>query len=306
MNILKTKIYDFATTKLGFDDCRFTPINGEGFMDFYDRWIKAGRHGTMDYLSRHQDLKAHPEKLLPGVQSAVVVMKNYKNTPSRRLEGPFKVARYAVGKDYHRVIGNKLKEMKAFIQIQNPDAQCYFGVDSQPIPERGLALQAGLGFLGKNTMLIAPGKGSYFFLGVLLTTLELEPDTPLPWDCGSCRLCLDACPTQALTADFQMDAAKCISYQTIEQKTPMTVDQINQAQGWIYGCDICQEVCPYNHDRIPLTNWDEFLPEEGVGFDFFTKASQLKEADIPKSSPMYRSRHRIIPNFYLANSLPTH
>ncbi len=304
MKTLKQKIANYATQDLGLDDCRFTSADTSQFMEIYDLWLKAGRHGEMDYLLKHQDLKEHPEKLLSGVRSAIVVMKNYKSTHERRLAGNFKIARYAVGADYHAILAEKLNALADVLKKESPQAQCYCGVDSRPIPERSLGIQAGVGFLGKNTMLIKPGMGSYFYLGVVLTTVDFEPDAPLRWDCGSCRLCIDACPTQALLGDFQMDAAKCISYQTIEQKEPMSETQIRQAQGWIYGCDICQEVCPYNHDRIPLTNWSEFLPEAGVGFKFFEKApDDLKEQDIPKTSPMHRSRRRIIPNFQLARRI---
>ena len=300
---MKAKIYDYATRTLGFDDCKFTTADTSRFMDIYDQWLKAGHQGSMDYLERHQDLKKYPEKLLPGARSAIVLMKNYKNTSERRLQGRFKIARYAVGQDYHLVMTEKLKKLADFLTTSTPgvgEVRCYYGVDSRPIPERSYALQGGIGFLGKNTMIIKPGLGSYFFLGVVLTTLELETDESLKWNCGSCRLCLDACPTQALIGDYQMDAAKCISYQTIEQKTPMTEEQLNNAQGWIYGCDICQEVCPYNHDNVPLTDWTEFRPASGVGFDFFKKNPDLDSKDIPATSPLHRSRNRIIPNIRMA------
>lgn len=300
MNPLQKNTLNFATQTLGFDDCRITSADAKDLLQHSQEWLNEGKYADMEYLKRHAIFKENPDLLLPGVRSAIVVTKSYKNTSEQHLKGRFKIARYAVGQDYHVVIQGKLQQLANFIEQKNPESKCYYGVDSRPIAERSYALKSGIGFLGKNTMIIKPGKGSYFFIGVILTTQEFPMDKPLSWNCGNCRLCLDACPTQALIGNYQMDAAKCISYQTIEQKTPMSEQQIKDAQGWIYGCDICQEVCPYNHDRIPLTDWMEFMPESGVGFDFFEKNSEITPASIPRDTALYRSRQRIIPNIRMA------
>ncbi len=248
---LKNKVTVYAKETLGFDDCRFTnPFVDEHFKT-YKKWISEGKHGDMGYLKNHIPFKENPELLLKNVKSAIVIIKNYKNTSTRFLRNSLKIARYAVGRDYHRVTGERLRELVVFLQSIEPSAECFVGVDSAPIAERSLALKAGIGFLGKNSMVIKPGLGSYFFIGVVLTTLELEEDKALKWNCGTCRLCLDACPTQAIRNDFTLEATKCISYQTIEKKSPMTDEELSQAKGWLFGCDICQEVCPYNHDKIP-------------------------------------------------------
>ncbi|MFA5060164.1 MAG: tRNA epoxyqueuosine(34) reductase QueG [Candidatus Omnitrophota bacterium] len=299
METLKSKIFHFATQTLGFDDCRFTTPELSDALVIYKEWLDHGYHGEMDYLKKHFKFKENPELLLGGVKSAIVLIKNYRNTLEPKINTRTKLARYAVGKDYHFVIGEKLKELENFIKNQNADIKCYAGVDSRPIAERSLALKAGIGFLGKNSMVIRPGLGSYFFIGVVLTTHTFEPDDVLKWDCGSCRLCIDACPTQAINNDSTLNAVKCISYQTIERKDPLSADEIKQAKGWLFGCDICQEVCPYN-TTAPLTNWKEFLPESGIGFDFFEKR---KLEIIPKDSAVYRSRARIIQNHKLANEL---
>jgi epoxyqueuosine reductase len=295
--ISKKQIAAYATDELGFDDCRITtPVDDARGREMAD-WLAAGYHGDMTYLERHLPMKQDPEQLLPGVRSAIIVIKNYKNTTQRELSGRFKIARYAVGKDYHIVMRRRLRRLEAHITELAPEAACYMGVDSRPIDEKGLATRAGVGFQGRNTMVIKPGLGSYFFLGVIFTTLSLEPDSPLRASCGSCRLCLDACPTDALLEAGGMDATRCISYQTIEKKTPVAAERIDTLQDWIFGCDICQEVCPYNNERIPLTNWTEFMPEAGVGFGFFRDHTPGDDIRIPKSTPLHRSRKRVVPNW---------
>ena len=288
-NTLKSKIFDYAINQLRFDDCRFADVDLKKATDIYRAWLAQNHFGDMEYLERHAELKSNPEKLLKDVKSAVVVCKNYKNTSERQLKTKFKIARYAAGKDYHTVIGQKLTELARFLKNASPDTECYCGVDSSPIPERSLAIKAGAGFLGKNTMVIKPGLGSYFFIGVILTTETFGPDEPLKWNCGSCRLCIDACPTSAIQENYTLNAGQCLSYLTIEKKSPMTENELAQSQGWLFGCDICQEVCPYNHDNITLTDWPQFLPSNGIGFDFKTDS-------IPKNTALYRSRKRLLAN----------
>jgi len=299
---LKKKIISRAKETLGFDDCRFTSPFVPGAIEKQKDWLGRGYEGDMGYLRDHLPFKENPQKLLPGVKTAIVLIKNYKNTTARRLANPLKIARYAVGKDYHLVMKEKLLELANFLKSEHPNANFYVGVDSSPIPERALALKSGIGFLGKNSMVIKPGLGSYFFIGVILTTKEFLPDQALSWNCGECRLCIDACPTQAIISNGVVDARRCLSYQTIEQKTPMTAEQIEKNRGWLFGCDICQEACPYNHDNTPLTNWKEFWPQAGVGFDFFTQKN-LNENSIPRETPLYRSRKRILPNLEKAACL---
>ncbi len=301
---LKEKIARFATQTLGFDDCRFTDLKLEKSIDFYKRWLKERGYGDMAYLREHLRYKENPQLLLENAKSAIVLSKNYKNTMTQRLNGRFKIARYAVGKDYHRVMRDNLNELANHMKELLPGIECYCGVDSSPLPERSLAIKAGIGFLGKNTMVIKPGVGSYLFIGIILTNQEFPIDAPLKWNCGTCRLCIDACPTQAINNDFTLTATKCISYQTIERKTVLTTGEIRKNEGWIFGCDICQEVCPYNNVNIPLTAWEEFLPKSGVGFDFFDKVSGTQQWPVvPKDSPLHRSRKRVLPNFEKAHEI---
>ncbi|HOW36178.1 MAG TPA: tRNA epoxyqueuosine(34) reductase QueG [Candidatus Omnitrophota bacterium] len=331
---LRTQIKTYATQTLGFDDCRFANPFLSDKLSVYRQWIKKNQHGTMEYLAAHLPKKENPELLLKDVRTAIVVIKNYKNTTAKYLTNRFKIARYAVGKDYHLVIEEKLRALEQFIKSRESSAQCFIGVDSRPIAERSLALEAGIGFLGKNSMVIKPGLGSYCFIGVILTTLKLKPDLPLKKNCGTCRRCIDACPTSAIRNDYTLYAKRCISYQTIERKTPLSVSEIKKARGWVFGCDICQEVCPYNHAGTPLTDWEEFLPKSGVGFDafdgpalagplsinpernskshdeksrrvdFFEKSSKIIDSTIiPKDSALYRSRKTVVPNCVTAQNV---
>lgn len=295
---LKDRVYHFATETVGFDDCRFTDPSMGGAIDSYKEWLKDGNHGDMHYLERHLKFKENPALLLENVKSAIVLIKNYKNTDISRLRGRFKIARYAVGRDYHGVVLDRLKKIESFIKKSEPGVICYCGVDSKPIAERSLAIKAGIGFLGKNTMVIKPGMGSYFFIGVILTSYPFRRDNPLAWDCGQCRLCIDACPTEAITEDYSVRALQCISYQTIERKSPLNEEEIRKAAGWTFGCDICQEVCPYNHEKIPLTDWGEFLPEAGVGFNFFEEIlNGSRPKEIPKETVLHRSKNRVFPSW---------
>lgn len=247
---------------------------------FYNQWVSVGLHADMDYMERHASLKTSLEALLPGCQSVVAVTLNYYQPLP--LNGP-KVARYALGKDYHKVLRKKLKALAAWMDAELPSGQHRACVDSAPVLERTFAQMAGLGWFGKNTMLIDSKRGSWFFIGLLLTTLKLETDQPSPGGCGSCRACLDACPTGALMAfegRYAVNSSKCISYQTIENDGPLTVD----TQGWAFGCDICQEVCPFNNERAsqPLrsqvTSESAFLDSHSltsnVTFEEWDRATQ--------------------------------
>jgi len=293
---LKDKIYSYAIQELGLDDCRFTSPEIGDDIKLYQQWLKAGYNGQMDYLKRHLAFKKNPDLLLKGVKSAIIVIKRYTNTNEKHLPQQWKVARYAVGKDYHTCLGERLRKLEQFIRTNVPGSECYSGVDSRPLAERSLALKAGIGFLGKNSMVIHPKWGSYFFIGVVLTNLEIETDQPIRKNCGQCRRCIDACPTKAIKPKSFIDAKRCIGYKTIERKTALSPSELKENNGWLFGCDICQEVCPYNKINGELTDWSEFLPESGVGFDFFDRNSGSSLA-IPKTSAMYRSRKTVSQNW---------
>ncbi|MYC98392.1 MAG: tRNA epoxyqueuosine(34) reductase QueG [Gammaproteobacteria bacterium] len=243
---------------LGFDRVRFTTPHASGHMEFYRSWIEEGAHGEMGYLAREDSIARRGDLRLTmaDVRSVVLVTHNYyqADPPGLARDGRRAViARYARGDDYHDVMKRRL--VKLLAEIEGDAGRRVSGrayVDTGPILERELAMRAGLGWLGKNTMLIHPKSGSYFFLGILLLDLELPEDEPFTEDrCGTCRSCLDACPTGALLGrDAQgapvMDARRCISYLTIEHRGPIPRELRAQVGNRIYGCDICQEVCPWN------------------------------------------------------------
>jgi len=246
---------------LGFDMAGAVTRGESEHMPHFRRWLDSGLHGRMDYLSRPDAVRrrADLDRTLPGFRSALVVAHSYADgrpadppgDPSRAV-----IARYARGRDYHRVVGDKLDTLAERLEdLAGRPFRRRAYVDTGPILERELAVRAGLGWFGKNTMLIHPRRGSYFFLGVLLTDLPLEPSTPFTEDhCGTCRRCLDACPTGALLGYDRhgapvMDATRCISYLTIELKGPIPASLRPMIGNRVYGCDICQEACPWN-DRF--------------------------------------------------------
>jgi len=256
--MLKSTISNYILQTLSFDAVGFTsPYLGE-HLDRYRQLVAENRYGDLKYLSRHLSYKESPEQLLPGVKTAIVVVKSYKNTQERFLQGPEKRARFSLGQDYHTILGKRLELLDIFLKDLVVNTNNYWGVDSKPIPERSLAIAAGLGFIGKNQLLIRPGLGSYIIIGVMYTTLFIEPfDSPLNQICGGCDACINTCPVQALNSETGLTITDCLSYITLSRKTPMTAEEKLKSQGWVFGCDACQEICPYNVNT-PLTNWPEF------------------------------------------------
>ena len=262
---------------LGFNLVGVASVEPSDHLDFYRRWVEDERHGEMAYLAREDaiDRRADLRETLPSVRSAVVVGHEYfqedpPGVPADPARGV--IARYARGQDYHGAIKDRLLELHRWIEtsVEHPvEGRVY--VDTGPILERELALRAGVGWFGKNTMLIHPKQGSYFFIGLLLLDLELDPDDPFKEDhCGTCRSCLDACPTGALLGRDAsgapvMDAPRCISYLTIEHRGPIPVGLRPLMGNRVYGCDICQEVCPWN-ERFARPAEDEAY-RTGEGLD---------------------------------------
>ncbi|MBX9927916.1 MAG: tRNA epoxyqueuosine(34) reductase QueG [Gemmatimonadaceae bacterium] len=228
---------------LGFDLVGITALGPAPTASRFQAWLDAGYHGTMDYLARGAALRADTTRPEPGMRSAIVVGLDYGG---RQPAGP--IARYARGDDYHRVMWDRLEGLLAWLRTEvGPEVGGRAYVDTGPILERDLARQAGLGWFGKNTMLIHPQRGSFFFIGALFIDLDLAPDAPFASEhCGTCTRCLDACPTGALPAPGTLDATRCISYLTIELKGEIPAAQASEIGAHVYGCDICQEVCPWN------------------------------------------------------------
>lgn len=217
----------------------------------FESWLSQNYHGEMGYMARNFDKRLDPRKLVPGAKSVVSLLYNYfPSTTQSDKEAP-KLARYAYGKDYHRVIKDKLFEFMHEIESKIGAVEGRVFVDSAPVLEKTWAAKSGLGWVGKNTNLIRKQNGSYFFIAELIIDIELAPDGAVTDHCGSCTACLDACPTDAFVAPYQLDASKCISYFTIELKDAIPTEVKGQFDNWAFGCDICQEVCPWNRFSTP-------------------------------------------------------
>lgn len=247
---------------LGFDRCGIARAEPIGRSEYLRAWLDAGRAGSMAYLHRYFEKRTDPRRLLDGARSVIVVARLYHQRSESRpapSDGPHgRVAMYAWGDDYHDVIRARLRELVDRLRelIAEP-FEAKVCVDTVPLLERELAAIAGIGWIGKNTLVLNERLGSYFFLGAVVTTLDLEPDEPAIDRCGTCTACLDACPTEAFTAPYQMDASRCISYLTIEHRGDISKGFQDMMGDWIFGCDVCQEVCPYNRDA-PLTDEPRF------------------------------------------------
>ena len=235
-------------TALGFTATGITRLDRNSHATELDRWLADGHAGTMTYLHRQAKRRKDPRTIMPKATCAVVTMTNYFHgsaDPGPVARG--RVAQYAWSSDYHDVLGERLEQLADAIRLLAPHSQTRCYVDAGPVPERELAQRAGLGWIGKNMMLIHPEIGSFTFIGVVLTDAELEPDLPFEADrCGSCRRCLDACPTDAFVGPRDLDARACISYLTIEHRGAFTDTQRAQVGDWLFGCDVCQDVCPWN------------------------------------------------------------
>ena len=228
-------------------------------------WLARGYHGEMSWMARDPEQRTDPRKLFPEARSVIVVALNYY-TPHQHSDSSAtgKISRYAWGDDYHEVLSNKLRELLSWIKEQWPQAEGKVCVDIQTLMDKAWAVRAGLGWLGKHTNLITQDHGSWIFIGELLLNLELDYDEEQIADqCGSCTLCIDACPTGAITEPYVLDSNLCISHATIESRaTEMREDVSTHVEGWLYGCDICQDVCPWNQ-MTPATNEARFEPREG-------------------------------------------
>lgn len=250
-----------------------------------DRWLAAGHAGTMAYLNRQAEKRKDPGKIFPGARSAVVTLTNYFHgsaDPGPPARGA-RVAQYAWSSDYHDVLGERLEQLAAEIRLLVPGSQTRCYVDAGPVPERELAQLAGLGWIGKNMMLINPEIGSFTFIGVVLTDAGLEPDAPFEADrCGTCTRCLDACPTHAFVAPRDLDARACISYLTIEHRGEFTEQQRAQVGDWVFGCDVCQDVCPWNVSFARATTDAGFAPRPDVAFPDARAFASMEEPEFTR------------------------
>lgn len=263
---------------------RVKPIDKE--ITRLQEWINQGHHGEMQYMARNIEMRTNPQELLPGARSMIMVLMNYypqewqpKNLPQ--------IAAYAYGNDYHHIVKSKLTLLAEEINKVMPHQYAIF-CDSAPVMERAWAVRAGLGWIGKNGMLVNPKFGTFTFIGTLITTLELEPNTPIKNRCGTCMKCIKACPTGAICENKTIDARRCLSYQTIEKRGDMDEELIGLAGNTLYGCDRCQLVCPWNRFAKPH-NHAELNPIEGIFELDWTLISRSEFNKRLKFSPMQRA-----------------
>jgi len=279
---------------LGFDACGICRASGIEIEqeEYFKDWIRNSFHADMDYMARNEDKRLDPSLLVEGARSIICVALNYYPSVKQPENHP-QFAYYAYGKDYHDVVKGKLTKLFDFIKSQESSLQGRAFVDTAPVMERYWAAKAGIGFIGKNSLLIIPKKGSYFFLGELILNLDLEYDEPLKLSCGNCTRCLDTCPTKAIVRPKVVDAKKCISYQTIENKREIDETIIPYLSNLFYGCDICQKVCPYNrYARAHTTG--EFNPHQlflDLSIDKLEKMTVEEYQQLFKGSAVKRAKY---------------
>ncbi len=280
--------------EVGFDRAgvaRLEPVaTGQAFL----RWLERGEHAEMAYLEGRAEARLDPREIFEGARTAVCVALQYHPVAASRQGGDLwpRVARYARGRDYHNVMIKRLRRLARRVEKGFPGSRAKPYVDTGPVLERDLAAKAGLGAVGKNTLLLHPDAGSYFLLGELFTSLDLEPDARVGDLCGSCSRCLDACPTGALPEPFRLDSQRCISYWTIEHRGPIPRPTRAALGEWVFGCDLCQEACPLN-DRPSVTAEAAFeLPAGRAGLDLAALLALREEAyqEVFRGSAMKRSR----------------
>jgi epoxyqueuosine reductase len=285
-----------AAGMLGFDLAGVCAAVEPTGISRFRQWLAAGHDGQMRYLADRAGAYEHPQNVLDGVRSIVMLTMNYRTQPPREPQpGEGRVSRYAWGDDYHDLIHDRLKQLRTAVAGLSPDATCRGVIDTAPLLERDYAQLAGLGWIGKNTMLINRRRGSWFFLAALLTDAVLEYDLPHETDhCGTCRACLDACPTDAFPEPYVLDARRCISYLTIELREPVPSELREGVGDWLFGCDICQEVCPWNR-HAPVSEEPVFQPTDVSNPVDLASLFQLDDAAFRerfRHTPLWRSKRR--------------
>lgn len=270
--LIKQKALQYGFEEVGISKAEFLNDDAKKL----ELWLNQNKHGEMAYMANHFDLRTDPRKLVPEAKSVISLTYNYFPNQEQNPDAP-KIAKYAYGKDYHKIIRKKLKHLVQELQAEIGTFNARVFTDSAPIMERVWAQKSGLGWIGKNSLLLTKAKGSFFFLAEIICDLELGADGPVKDYCGTCTKCIDACPTGAIYEPYKVDGSKCISYLTIELKDKIPNEFQGKMQDWMYGCDICQDVCPINarakpHDEAKFLakkellekdrkDWEEITPE---------------------------------------------
>lgn len=287
-NLIKTK-----ATKFGFNGCG---ISRAGFLEDdarpLENWLRNNFNGEMAYMENHFDKRLNPQVLVEGSKSVISLSYNY--FPEQKLPTleHFKISKYAYGQDYHEILKEILAEMVAELKEEIGDFDCRVFVDSAPVLERSWARKSGIGWVGKNANLITRQNGSFYFLAEIICDLELQEDQPTTDHCGTCRKCIDACPTQAIVSDKIIDGSKCISYATIELKNEIPETFTGKMEDWMFGCDICQDVCPWNRFSAPHQQ-EKFRPNSFLlhyGKEDWKALTQELFSEIFRKSPVKRTK----------------
>ncbi|MBI4559917.1 MAG: tRNA epoxyqueuosine(34) reductase QueG [Candidatus Hydrogenedentes bacterium] len=286
---------------LHFDVCGIAAADPADPQDLLGQWLAQGCHADMNWLAATKEIRQDVQRKLPGTRSVVVVARNYYAPPPRANSDytdaacpTGRVSRYAWGRDYHRALLKPLRKLGRFVAALEPHARVYCCIDSGPVLEKFWAARAGVGWIGKNSLVLRRDLGSWFFLGVILATVELASDRPMPDQCGSCTLCLEACPTQAIVAPRTVDARRCISYHTIENRNEIPPELQGHFADWIFGCDICQDVCPYNR-KVPYTTETDFhaRPNQArLDLDELAATDEETFRNRFTGTPILRAKHR--------------
>jgi epoxyqueuosine reductase len=288
--LIKARIRAMGFSKVGI--ARAVPLADEA--DHLREWLDRGYDASMSWMKRRMEERINVDRVVRGARSIISVALNYY-TPFVHSDNPDagKISRYAWGEDYHTVLGERMKVLCGWLAAEYPEEQSKWYVDTGPIMEKAWAQRAGLGWVGKHTNLITNDTGSWVFLGEIITTLELEPDAPATDHCGDCTLCIDACPTAAIVEPYVLDANLCISYLTIEHRGGVPAMVADRLDGWIFGCDVCQDVCPWNRKFAQPTGEATFLPRGGFVSPELRRWKELSEDEFEEifaDSPIRRAR----------------
>jgi epoxyqueuosine reductase len=256
-------------------------------------WLERGYHATMSWMQRTADRRQDPLAVLSRARSVISLAMNYYS-PERHPGSPGKISRYAWGDDYHSILESRMGELLRWMALEFPGAEGRAAVDSGPFMDKAWAVRSGIGWLGKHTNVITRHHGSWVFLGEILTSVELEPDTPATDLCGSCTRCIDACPTEAIVEPYVVDSRRCLSYLTIEHRGEIDAELLPQFDGWVFGCDVCQDVCPWNLKFARPTAEPGFRPREGFVDPPLEKWEGMTAEEFDETfrkSPVRRTKH---------------
>jgi epoxyqueuosine reductase len=277
---IREKAKMLGINKIGFAKVETLDIEGERL----ETWLRGGLHGTMKWMNTHVEKRKNPVEILADAKSVISIAVNYFHDPVETLSNnDFRLSRHVWGNDYHLVLKSILRELWDYILLKYPEAKGKIYVDAGPVMEKAWAIRAGIGWQGKHSITVTKEYGSWIFLGEIICNIEFDYDTPIENLCGDCRLCIDACPTNAIVGPYLLDATRCIAYQTIENEGDCDPGMRSNIGQWIYGCDICQEVCPWNSKSQRNTLINEFIletREKEVGVENFQEMDEQKFKDI--------------------------